>query len=105
VKIARIWKARAIPDNAPRYVAYFEAHVVPELKAITGYEGATVMVRAGDVVEVTVVTRWESMKAVEAFAGDPVDAAVVHPAAAALLTDYDRHVVHCEIAFDQHRTP
>jgi len=103
VSIARIWKARAAPGNASKYVAYFEEHVVPELKSIVGYEGATVLLRRAGDAEVTVVTRWASLDAIRAFAGEPIDAAVVHPAAAALLTEYDRQVVHSEIAFDDRR--
>jgi heme-degrading monooxygenase HmoA len=104
--IARVWSARATRADAPRYLEYFRTHVLPELQAIPGYEGANALTRdivndaggragAGDnVVEVVVITRWASLAAVRAFAGEPIDQAVVHSAAAALLIDYDKDVRH-----------
>jgi heme-degrading monooxygenase HmoA len=96
--IARMWSARAPRAGAPRYVDYFRTHVLPELAAIAGYEGARVLTRDRDGdAEVVVITWWTSLDAVRAFAGDALDTAVVHSAAAALLTDYDRHVAHYTI--------
>jgi heme-degrading monooxygenase HmoA len=105
--IARVWSARATRAGAPRYVEYFTAHVLPELAAIPGYEGASVLTRdiagagapAADTVavEVLVVTRWASLDAIRAFAGESIDRAVVHSEAAALLTDYDGHVTHYSV--------
>lgn len=100
MKIARIWNARASAASVPRYVEYFHDHIVPELRAVPGYEGATVLVRPAADAEITVITRWASLDAIKAFAGETIDAAVVHPAAAALLTDYDRRVEHCDIALE-----
>jgi heme-degrading monooxygenase HmoA len=97
--IARIWTARSTPALAPEYVAYFEQHVAPELRALKGYEGARVLVREADgEAHVMVVTWWASLDAIRAFAGDAIDTAVVHAAAAALLTDFDRGVMHYDVA-------
>jgi heme-degrading monooxygenase HmoA len=97
--IARIWTARSTPALAPQYIAYFEQHVVPELRAVAGYQGARVLVReADDQFHVMVLTWWTSFDAIRAFAGDALDTAVVHEAAARLLTDFDRQVIHCEVA-------
>ena len=98
--VARIWKAHASAENAARYVSYFEARVAPELTAIAGYQGAEVLVGSGPNAEIVVITRWTSLEAVSAFAGDDIEAAVVHADAAALLSDYDRGVVHRDVAFE-----
>jgi heme-degrading monooxygenase HmoA len=102
--IARTWSARATAAGASRYVDYFRAHVLPELAAIAGYKGANVLTRerSGD-VEIVVITRWASMDAVRAFAGDAVDTAVVHDRAAALLTAYDPHVTHHTVVVTDER--
>lgn len=93
--IARIWTARATAAAAPRYVDYFNASVVPELRAIDGYEGAKVLVREqGQQHEVIVITWWTSFSAIRRFAGDAPEVAVVHEAAAALLSDFDPDVKH-----------
>ena len=102
--IARVWSARATAAGAARYADYFRAHVVPELAAIGGYKGATVLTRerSGD-VEVTVITRWASMDAIRAFAGNTVETAVVHDSAAALLLEYDKHVTHQTVVVTDER--
>jgi|SRR5581483_1031372 len=99
--IARIWRARATPDRAPAYDAYFARVVVPELEVVPGFERATVLHAArGDTVEITVMTWWTSLGAIEAFAGDRVTDAVVHDEAARLLIDFDRVVTHQEVTYD-----
>jgi heme-degrading monooxygenase HmoA len=52
----------------------------------------------GDSVEILVSTVWQSLQAIEAFAGSDRETAVVASEAAALLTDYDRRVRHYEVA-------
>ncbi|HEY2908229.1 MAG TPA: hypothetical protein VGJ29_20155 [Vicinamibacterales bacterium] len=102
--IARMWSARATAAGLSCYVDYFRAHVLPELTAIAGYKGASVLTRErpGD-VEVTVITRWTSMDAIRAFAGDAVGTAVVHEGAAAHLIDYDKHVTHHTVVVTDER--
>jgi heme-degrading monooxygenase HmoA len=102
--IARVWSARATCAGAPQYVEYFTAHVLPELAAISGYEGAKVLTSDRDsAVDIVVITWWTSLEAIRAFAGDAIDNAVIHPAAAALLTGFDRDVKHYAVAVDDRR--
>ena len=103
--VVRIWRARATRENSARYVEYFNAHVLPELRSVPGYAGSEVLVGPGEEPEIVVATRWASYDAVRQFAGDALDAAVVHPAAAALLSDFDRHVVHYEVAAEDGPRP
>jgi heme-degrading monooxygenase HmoA len=48
-------------------------------------------------VEFLVLTRWQSMEAVRAFAGPAVDKAVVEPGAIAALDNFDDTVGHYEL--------
>jgi heme-degrading monooxygenase HmoA len=100
--VERVWSARTIsPDGAAAYAAYFQRVVVPELTAVPGYRGASLLRR--DVpggVEIVVATRWDSLDVVRGFAGDDIDRAVVHDEAAALFSGYDRTVRHFEIVID-----
>lgn len=96
--IARIWTARTTRAQAPAYANHLRTRVLPKLRTIAGYRGASLLRRDGrDEAELIVVTRWQSMQAVRAFAGDDPDAAVVEEEAAAVLTDYDTRVRHYEI--------
>ena len=98
--VARSWSARATPAGADAYLAHFRAAVLPALRETGGHRGALVLRRAeGDLVRITVLTLWESMVAVERFAGADVEAAVVEPAARSVLTDFDARVEHFELAF------
>ncbi|HEV2356917.1 MAG TPA: antibiotic biosynthesis monooxygenase [bacterium] len=99
--IARVWTARTTPAQAPAYADHLRARVLPQLRALDGYAGAWLLRRdAGGGSELIVVTRWRSTQAVHAFAGADVDAAVVEPEAAALLSRYDTRVRHYEIVVD-----
>jgi heme-degrading monooxygenase HmoA len=95
--IVRTWGARTTTDNVAAYVRHFRCSLAPELETLPGFSGAEILQRAAGTeseVEIVVVTRWTSMDAVRGFAGDDVDAAVVEPAAVAVLTSYDRRVKH-----------
>lgn len=99
-----MWSARATAAGASRYVDYFRTHVIPELTVIPGYKTANVLTRdRGADVEIIVITRWASMDAIRAFAGESVETAVVHAAAAALLTGYDAHVTHYTVGVTDER--
>lgn len=97
--IARLWSARTTASLSTKYMEHFWQSVAPVLRKVQGYQSASVLVRPqGDLVEVLVITVWESYQAVDAFAGPSRDTAVVDSDAAALLSDYDRRVRHYEIA-------
>lgn len=96
--IVREWRGRAAADNPEAYPRHFNGSVQPELKTIQGFLGATLMQRPdGGRIEFVVLTRWQSMAAIQAFAGDNPDRAVVEPAAVAALVDYDKTVRHYEV--------
>lgn len=97
--IVRVWSARATAAGADAYVTHFRTAVLPALRATGGHRGAMVLRRTDrDLVRITVLTRWESMATVEGFAGPDREAAVVEPAARAVLTDFDARVEHFELA-------
>jgi heme-degrading monooxygenase HmoA len=101
--IARSWSARGTLEGARAYTAYFQEVLAPQLARIAGHRGALLLHRtAGDAVEITVHTFWESMASVERFAGASYNRAVVEPEARALLTSFDEHVEHREVALDTH---
>jgi heme-degrading monooxygenase HmoA len=77
--------------------------VLPDLRRVAGFLGATLFVRhAGDEVEILVETSWRSLESIRAFAGPDVEAAVVSEEAMAMLTEFDGHVRHYEIAVAEH---
>ena len=96
-----MWSGRASPSNPEGYADYFRRTLLPELKTINGFIGATLLRRTdGDAIELIVLTRWQSLDAVRAFAGLELGKAVVEPEAIAALVDYDRRVTHFEVVED-----
>jgi heme-degrading monooxygenase HmoA len=99
--ILRIWRGHALAANASAYFHHVTGHVFPGLTKLPGHRGASVLRREADGgVEFVVITRWESLEAVRAFAGDDLDVAVVEPAARALLSEFDPFVRHYELAHE-----
>jgi heme-degrading monooxygenase HmoA len=93
--IARIWSARANDDNLQNYIDHFREQVLPELQKHQGYVASTVCTRfRNGESEIIVTTFWESMEAIDGFAGVEREKAVVAGEAAALLTTYDKRVMH-----------
>jgi heme-degrading monooxygenase HmoA len=98
--IARSWTAEATPARADEYLQHFRAKVLPVIASIEGHRGAYVLKRVrGDLVEIVVITLWESMDAVRKFAGDDPDVAVITREARTILSRADEHVAHYEVAW------
>jgi heme-degrading monooxygenase HmoA len=96
--ILRVWRARAEPRRRDAYPEFFRRVVVPELRAVPGFVGATLAARDVDgAVEFTVITRWASLEAIRGFAGDVIERAVVEPGAVATLRDHDQTVGHLNV--------
>ena len=97
--IVRQWSARATEAQLPKYLDHFSKSVLPELRRVNGFLGVTVSILHGaNEAEILVETAWRSLEAIRAFAGADLEAAVVAPEAAALLTDFDRRARHSEVA-------
>jgi heme-degrading monooxygenase HmoA len=72
-----------------------------ELRALPGFLGAYLSKRPiGDRIEFLVLTRWQSLDAIRAFAATDPEKAVVEPGAVAALVDFDATVQHYEVLED-----
>ena len=99
--IVRRWRATAETDKAHLYRDHLERSVLPQLRALPGFLGVTLMQVVSDgEVELVVESRWQSMDAVHAFAGPTPGQAVVEPAARAVLTRYDDFVTHYDVVLE-----
>jgi len=96
--ILRMWSARTTGEKAGEYVQHATEKVFPALRGIKGHHGAYLLRRViNGVVEMVVLTMWESMAAVTRFAGKEPDRAVVEPEARAILSEFDDFVTHFEV--------
>ncbi len=95
--VMRRWTARTAKAQLPKYLEHFSKKVLPELRRVHGYLGATVFLRRLErEIEIVVESNWDSLGSIRNFAGPDVEAAVVAPEAAAVLTSFDRRALHSE---------
>ena len=96
--IIREWRGRARRSRADAYPRHFRERVISELRQVPGFIGAQLARRdlEGE-VEFLVLTQWQSMDTIRAFAGTEVEKAVVEPGAAAALVEFDERVRHYEV--------
>jgi len=68
---------------------------------LQGFQGLELCsAQRGDLVELLVISRWQSMDAVKAFAGPKPEKAVIEPGAKAVLEEFDDVVFHYEVALE-----
>src|SRR5262249_55051958 len=100
--VIRQWRGLAKKEKELIYIDHFHQEVLPRLRQIAGFLGATVLRTEGrDGVELTVLTRWQSMEAIRAFAGTNLDVAVVAEEAKPCFHRYEKRVTHHTVALDE----
>jgi antibiotic biosynthesis monooxygenase (ABM) superfamily enzyme len=97
--ITRVWRGWTTATNADAYERFLLEELFPAMRGIAGFHGAEVLRRAdGDDVAFVTLTRFESLDAVRAFAGDQYEVPVLEPQALALLARYDTRAEHFDTA-------
>lgn len=97
--IARIWRGRTRTEDAEEYVEYVRKTGVTEQRATPGNRGSMLFTRQLDgEVEFLVLSLWESMAAVRAFAGERPEVAVYYPEDERFLLELEPEVRHYEVA-------
>jgi heme-degrading monooxygenase HmoA len=97
--IARVWRGWTKPENGDAYEELLRTNVFPALTSrVPGFRGGYVSRRdvEGD-VEFLVMTLFDSLEAVRAFAGDDYEVPVIEPEAARLLRRADDRAAHYEV--------
>jgi hypothetical protein len=96
--ISRHWKGIAKRESADRYVDHLKRDTFPQLASLPGFVRASILRRAvPEGIEFQVVTLWESLSAIEAFAGRDIEVAVVPVAVQAMMVHFDESVAHYEV--------
>jgi heme-degrading monooxygenase HmoA len=96
--ICRLWRGLTRPEQAEHYVEHLRQQTLPRLRELSGFVGVSILRRQLDRgAEFVVITRWESLQAIEQFAGSDYSVAVVPPEVQRMMIDYDRSVRHYEV--------
>ena len=93
--IARTWHGRVYADHADAYHAYLLRSGVADYAATPGNRGVQILRRReGDIVHFLLVTLWDSLDAIRAFAGDDCEQARYYPEDDAYLLEREPRVTH-----------
>ena len=97
--ISRNWRALARRGEAGNYIKHLLHETFPKLSDIPGFRRASILKRELDTgTEFLIVTEWESIEAIKAFAGADPEVAVVPAVVQAMMLEYDPRVRHYEVA-------
>src|ERR1700722_18304562 len=96
--IARHWRGWTETQNADAYEAFLKSKVLPGLRAIEGYRGGYLLrMDAPLEVEFVVINLFDSIEAVQRFAGPDYTVAVFEPEARLLLSRIETTAHHYEV--------
>jgi heme-degrading monooxygenase HmoA len=96
--IARIWKGAVLAEDADAYLEYLEETGFKEYRETPGNRGLLALRRTeGDRCEYLLLTLWDSMGAVKAFAGDDVGRAIFYPEDERFLVERDETSSHYDV--------
>ncbi len=98
--IARVWHGWTTPENADRYEQLLRSTIFPGIAAknVPGYRGIQLFRRAtGGEAEFVTTMMFDSLAAVQAFAGPDYETAYVPAAARALLSRFDPQSRHYDV--------
>jgi heme-degrading monooxygenase HmoA len=96
--ISRQWRGLAKRTLAEDYVQHLRSETFPGLTIIPGFISASILrreVQGG--IEFLIVTNWESIGAIQEFAGPDFEKAVVPEKVQNMMIDYDRQARHYEV--------
>jgi heme-degrading monooxygenase HmoA/uncharacterized damage-inducible protein DinB len=96
--ISRHWRGVSKRERAEAYLAHLQSETVPQLARIPGFVRVSILKREVDRgTEFQIVTVWTSLEAIQAFAGQDVEAAVVPAVVRDMMVEFDERVRHYEV--------
>ena len=97
--IARTWRGAVRRADGDAYARYMQETGVAGYAATPGNRGVWMLRRdLDDRTEFLMVTLWDSIEAVKAFAGDDYQTAVFYPEDDRFLIERERTATHFEVA-------
>jgi len=96
--ISRQWRGLAKRGFAEAYVEHLQSETFPAIRKLPGFVSASILRRAvTEGVEFLIITQWESVESIRAFAGPDAETAVVPANVREMMIEYDRVVRHYEV--------
>lgn len=103
--IVRVWTGIALEENAEEYRRQFAEVYLPRFRAIAGFRGVQVLERVhNNRVEFVVVSRWETMDAINEYTGHGrAEHAVLERETREALERYDERVKNYVLVLEETR--
>lgn len=96
--ISRQWRGLARSEMAAAYQEHLQLETFPAIRKIDGFVDASILKRpVTGGIEFLIATRWKSMAAIQRFAGEDAEAAVVPQTVQEMMLEYDFRVRHYEV--------
>jgi heme-degrading monooxygenase HmoA len=100
--ILREWRGRLPHDKVDEYFEYLKITGMAEYAATPGHRGTWVLLDRNangnsDTAEYTLLTLWDSIDAIRAFAGDDISRAKYYPEDARFFVEMPEKVRHYEV--------
>ena len=96
--IERHWKGIAKLEEADNYIEHLLKDTFPKIEMIKGFIRASILKRpVQQGMEFLIITVWNSMEAIQQFAGVTPESAVVPLSVQKMMIWYDNDVVHYEV--------
>ena len=99
--IARVWRGATRAADAEAYLEYLDRTGHAEYRRVPGHR-RTITLRRFDRgrAEFTVLSFWDSLDAIRAFAGPDVDRAVFYPEDDRYLVERENRVAHFDVVYE-----
>ncbi|MBK1851995.1 antibiotic biosynthesis monooxygenase [Marinobacter sp. 1-4A] len=96
--IAREWKCRVPEAHNKGFTDYLYETGIKDSYATPGFLGAQIFRRSlTDKIELTLITYWDNLESIKAFAGDDISQARLYPEDGAYELEPDLSVQHYEV--------
>jgi len=96
--IARVWHGNTKPENADAYETMLKPELLPGVGKVRGYKGSYLLRKDGpDEVEFITIMLWDSIDALQAFAGPNYEASIIPEERRRYLSRHDAKTAHYEI--------
>ncbi|MBD0280625.1 MAG: antibiotic biosynthesis monooxygenase [Thermoleophilaceae bacterium] len=96
---ARLWRGAVRRDDGDAYAEYIERTGVAGYRSTPGNRGVTMLRRdVDDRCEFLVLSLWDSIDAVKAFAGEDYETAMFYPEDERFLIERDEKSSHWDVA-------
>lgn len=99
MSIARLWRGETRTEDADAYQQVLEATGVRDYRATPGNRGVWLLRRAhGARTEFALLTLWDRLESIQAFAGRDIDQARYYDKDREYLLDFHKTVEHFDVA-------